>query len=151
MSDVLTQYHQYADGILTQLKPENRTKLAREIAKKIREHNRKRIVAQVDPDGASFIPRKKQRLRAKKGHIRRKMFSKIRTTKYLKINANANSASVSFIDAVSRIAKAHHFGLRDRVNDHVDTIYPKRQLLGINNADLMMVEQLTLSHLARNL
>lgn len=153
MPDVLTQYHNYADGILSQLNPQNRTKLAREIAKKLRESNRKRIIAQVQPGGTSFTPRKHQKLRSKQGKIRRKMFSKIRTVKYLKIKASPNSATVNFINSTARIAKVHQYGLRDRVNRKTDyrIVYPKRPLLGISPSDLIMVEQITLSHLVHNL
>jgi len=153
MSDTLTQYHQYADGILSQLSAPNRTKLAREMAKKLRETNRKRITAQKQPDGTAFTPRKQQKLKSKKGQIRRKMFSKIRTIKYLKINANAHSATVSFLGNVQKIAKVHQHGLRDRVNRKTEyrIVYPKRELLGINHADLMMIEQITLSHLTHHL
>lgn len=153
MSDVLTQYHQYADGILSQLNTSNRTKLAREMAKKLRESNRKRITAQIQPDGKSFTPRKQQKLRSKKGKIKRKMFSKIRTVKYLKIKANGNSATVNFLNNIAIIARIHQYGLRDKVdrNKSFQTIYPQRQLLGINHTDLMMIEQITLTHLAHHL
>ncbi|GAA5113375.1 phage virion morphogenesis protein [Orbus sasakiae] len=152
MSDVLRQYHQYTDGILSQLNSQSRTKLAREMAKKLRESNRKRMIAQVQPDGTPFTPRKQQKLRGKQGKIKRKMFSKIRTIKYLKISANANSATVSFLGNVQEIAKVHQYGLRDRVNRKAEyrIIYPKRELLGINHADLMMIEQITLAHLAHH-
>lgn len=153
MSDVLTQYHQYADGILSQLSAQNRTKLAREMAKKLRESNRKRITSQIQPDGTAFTPRKPKNLRGKQGKIRRKMFSKIRTIKYLKISANANSATVSFLGNVQKIAKVHQHGLRDRVNRKTEyrIVYPKRELLGISHTDLMMIEHITLSHLVNHL
>jgi phage virion morphogenesis protein len=153
MSDVLTQYHQYTDGILSQLSSQSRTQLAREMAKKLRENNRKRIIAQVQPDGTPFTPRKQQTLRGKQGQIKRKMFSKIRTTKYLKISANANSATVNFLNNIAIIAKVHQYGLRDKVDrkKSLQVVYPKRQLLGINHADLMMMEQITLIHLTNHL
>lgn len=153
MSDGLTQYHQYADGILNQLSTKNRSKLAKEIAKKLRESNRKRMVAQIQSNGTPFTPRKQLNLRSKKGQVRRKMFSKMRTIKYLKINANANSATVNFLNHTARIAKVHQYGLRDRVNKDKTlwVVYPKRQLLGINQADLLMIEQITLAHLSHHL
>lgn len=153
MSDALTQYHQYTDGILSQLSSQNRTQLARAIAKKLRENNRKRIIAQIQPDGIPFTPRKQQKLRSKKGQIKRKMFSKIKTTKYLKIKANANNATVNFLNNIAIIARVHQYGLRDKVDrkKSLQVVYPKRKLLGINHADLMMIEQITLAHLAHHL
>lgn len=44
------------------------------------------------------------------------MFAKLRTTKYLKTAASADSASVQFEGKVQRIARVHHYGLRDRVS-----------------------------------
>ena len=49
MADELNKLHDYANGILTQLSNNNRAILAREIAKRLRENNRKRIIAQHQP------------------------------------------------------------------------------------------------------
>ena len=153
MADELIKFHEYANGILTQLNSSNRTKLAREIAKKLRENQRKRIIAQKQPDGKSFTARKTQPMRKKQGKIRHKMFTKLRTTKYMRITANANSATVNFINSVSRIAHIHHYGLRARVNKNDDwTVkYPVRKLLGINQQDYNLIEQITITHLANGL
>lgn len=153
MADELNKLHDYAHGILTQLNNNNRANLAREIAKKLRESQRKRIIAQQQPDGTSFEPRKHQKFRKKTGKIRRKMFTKLRTTKFLRTSANSNSAIVKFISSVSRIARVHHFGLRARVNknDSWTINYPSRKLLGINQKDCNMIEQITIAHLARKL
>lgn len=153
MADELNKLHDYANGILTQLNNVNRAKLAREIATKLRESQRKRIIAQQQPDGTNFEPRKPQKFRKKAGKIKRKMFTKLRTTKFLRTSANSNSATVKFINSVSRIARIHHYGLRDRVNKNNSwTVnYPSRRLLGINQKDCKMIEQITITHLARKL
>jgi phage virion morphogenesis protein len=153
MADELNKLHEYANGILTQLNNSNRTKLAREIAKKLRESNRKRITAQKQPNGTSFEPRRPQAFRKKTGKIRHKMFTKLRTTKYLRISANSNCATVKFINSVSRITHIHHYGLRARVNKKDDwTIkYPSRKLLGFNQHDYNIIEQITIAHLASKL
>lgn len=153
MADELNKLHEYANGILTQLNNSNRTKLAREIAKKLRESNRKRITVQRQPDGTSFEPRRPQAFRKKTGKIRRKMFTKLRTTKYLRISANSNCATVKFINSVSRIAHIHHYGLRARVNKKDDWCikYPSRKLLGFNQHDYNTIEQITIAHLASKL
>ena len=153
MADELNKLHDYANGILTQLSNNNRAILAREIAKRLRENNRKRIIAQHQPDGTSFEPRKQQKFRKKNGKIRRKMFTKLRTTKFLRTAANSNRATVQFISSVSRIARIHHYGLRGKVNknDSWTIKYPSRQLLGINQHDYKMIEQITVAHLATKL
>lgn len=62
------------------------------------------------------------------------MFAKLRTTKYLKTAASADSASVHFEGKVQRIARVHHYGLRDRVSRKGPEVrYAERRLLGINN------------------
>lgn len=62
------------------------------------------------------------------------MFAKLRTTKYLKTAASADSASVQFEGKVQRIARVHHYGLRDRVSRKGPEVrYAERRLLGINN------------------
>lgn len=150
MADDLTKVHDYANGILSQLSPSNRAKLAREIVRRLRESQRKRIIAQKQPDGSRFEPRK--HLRNKTGQIRRKMFTKLRTIKHMKTKANSDSASVYFINTSARLARIHHYGLRDRINKYgTQAKYPARQLLGINNHDLKIMEHLTINHLAHNL
>lgn len=69
MADELNKLHDYANGILTQLSNNNRAILAREIAKRLRENNRKRIIAQHQPDGTSFEPRKQQKFRKKEAKL----------------------------------------------------------------------------------
>ncbi|WP_080207495.1 phage virion morphogenesis protein, partial [Salmonella enterica] len=72
--------------------------------------------------------------RSKKGRIKRQMFAKLRTTKYLKTAASADSASVQFDGKVQRIARVHHYGLRDRVSRKGPEVrYAERHLLGIND------------------
>ena len=145
-SDGLTKVHDYVDGILSQLSSSARKQLARDIALKLRSSNRKRITAQIQPDGSKFQPRKKA------GRIKRKMFGKLRTSKYLKIKSNPNSAIVQFTDKVSKLAKVHHYGLRDRVDrdKNIKAVYPKRELLGITASDWIMVEDLVLHHLVKS-
>ncbi|WP_048977893.1 phage virion morphogenesis protein, partial [Enterobacter asburiae] len=79
--------------------------------------------------------------RSKKGRIKRQMFAKLRTTKYLKTAATADSASVQFEGKVQRIARVHHYGLRERVSRRGPEVrYAERRLLGINNGVEAMVK-----------
>lgn len=84
--------------------------------------------------------------RTKQGRIRRQMFAKLRTTKYLKAVANQDAASVEFESRVQRIARVHHYGLRERVSRKGPEVkYAERRLLGINDE----VEDITLDSLFR--
>ncbi|HDI5643043.1 TPA: phage virion morphogenesis protein, partial [Salmonella enterica] len=85
---------------------------------------------------------------SKKGRIKRQMFAKLRTTKYLRTAASADSASVQFEGKVQRIARVHHYGLRDRVSPKGGVIkYPSRKLLGLNEHTENEVRDLLLKYL----
>ncbi len=136
-------------GLLTQLEPSARRELARAIAKELQPRQRKRIADQLNPDGTPFAKRKPQ-LRQKAGRIRRTMFSKLRTARYLKSAATANSAVVGFVGEVERIARVHQLGLRDRVQKGgKDAQYAARELLGFTDDDVSAVHDLVIAHLAR--
>uniref|UniRef100_UPI001AE7ACFC phage virion morphogenesis protein n=1 Tax=Pantoea endophytica TaxID=92488 RepID=UPI001AE7ACFC len=96
---------------------------------------------QRSPDGTAWEPRRVT-ARTKPGRIRRKMFAKLKTAKYLKAQANANMAEITFIPAVQRLARVHHYGLRDRINNRgTEVNYAERRLLGINSETEKMVEE----------
>ncbi|BEA58032.1 virion morphogenesis protein [Escherichia coli] len=104
--------------------------MMRQLAQELRRTQQQNIRMQRNPDGSSYEPRRVT-ARSKKGRIKRQMFAKLRTTKYLKTAASADSASVQFEDKVQRIARVHHYGLRDRVRYKGPEIrYTERRLLG---------------------
>ncbi len=143
-------------ALLQNLQPAKRRALAREMARRLRESQAKRIAAQLNPDGSAFEPRKTQ-ARGKRGAIRRKMFAKIRTAKWMKTESTPDSAIVTFSASVQQMAKVHQFGLRDRVNRRrknggsgPEVTYPVRQLLGFTQGEVDMVGSLMLDHLAKS-
>lgn len=142
----------YCAGLLSNLQPSSRIQLARQIANTLRRSNAQTIADQKNPDGTPFEPRKSQKLSAKKGRIRRKMFTKMRTNRLLKTHATSDSAVVQFASQVQRIAEVHHHGLRDKVNrrrSNLEVKYPERKLLGITQHGIDQVETLVINHLAR--
>ncbi|ELW9465852.1 phage virion morphogenesis protein [Enterobacter hormaechei subsp. xiangfangensis] len=137
-------------GLLAALSPAGRRKLAGEIAKQLRTAQQQRIKQQIAPDGSPYQARKRQPLRAKKGRIKRAMFQKLRTNRYMKASGRENGAVVEFTGKVQRIARVHQYGLKDRPNAHAqDVQYAERQLLGFSQADKQLVETLTIKHLSR--
>lgn len=148
----LDSLESFAANLIATLEPGARRELARRIAVTLRTRNQKRIAAQVNPDGTAFEPRKPQ-LRHKKGAIKRQMFSRLRLAKYMKASGTPNEAIVSFSETVARIAKVHHFGLRDNVNRKtgLETDYPARQLVGIPPDDEALIAELCAAHLADRL
>lgn len=149
MSDFKPFDNQLA-ALLAALSPAGRRKLAGEIAKQLRTAQQQRIKQQKAPDGSPYQARKRQPLRAKQGRIKRAMFQKLRTNRYMKASGRENGAVVEFTGKVQRIARVHQFGLKDRPNAHAqDVQYAKRQLLGFSQADKQLVETLTIKHLSR--
>nr|WP_249429441.1 phage virion morphogenesis protein [Enterobacter bugandensis] len=120
-------------ALLANLEPAARNRMMRQLAQELRRSQQQNIRLQRNPDGTAFEPRRVT-ARSKKGRIKRQMFAKLRTTKYLKTAATADSASVQFDGKVQRIARVHHYGLRDRVRRNgPEARYPARRLLGVND------------------
>jgi phage virion morphogenesis protein len=134
-------------GLIAKLDAGSRRKLARQIARQLLASQQARIRAQQNPDGSAYAPRKPQ-FRQEKGALRRQMFSKLRTERWLKAEATADAAVVGFIGQVRRLAVVHQYGLRDRVSARGPEVqYPERSLLGYSVADIAVLLDLTLIHL----
>lgn len=128
-------------GLIAALSPQSRKAMASTIAKRLRKHQQQRIKQQVTPEGQPFTPRRPQLLRAKKGRIKREMFAKLRTAKYMKAKGTADDAVVEFTGQVQRMAKVHQYGLRDRPSARAKEVqYPVRPLLGMDAEDMKIVE-----------
>ncbi|OAK91073.1 virion morphogenesis protein [Ralstonia pseudosolanacearum] len=133
--------------MLTKLDAPARRTLARAVAAELRRRQAARIAEQRNPDGSPYVPRKPQ-LRHRVGRIRRAMFMRLRLARYMKAEADANAAVVTFVGKAQRIATVHHFGLRDRVNRNgLQAQYPVRELLGLDAADIGRVTDLILLRL----
>ncbi|EPY4171205.1 TPA: phage virion morphogenesis protein [Klebsiella pneumoniae] len=131
----------WLDALLAELEPAARKRMMRDLAQQLRRSQQKNIRMQRNPDGTAYEPRRVT-ARTKQGRIRRQMFAKLRTTKYLKTAASADSASVEFSGQVQRIARVHHYGLRDRVSRRgVEVRYSERKLLGLNKNVRASVEE----------
>lgn len=148
MSDDLQQLESWLTPLINKLSPKERRVLAREVARDLRIANRERIKAQTNPDGTPFEPRSE--IRGRSGRIRRKaMFTKLRTAKYLRIKTTADTAEVGFLGRINRIARVHHFGLRDRVEKGgPQHQYARRELVGITPADRERTADSVLNHLS---
>lgn len=131
--DELQQVDAWLTALLASLAPAERKRMLRELAQQLRRAQQQNIRLQRNPDGSGYEPRRVT-ARTKQGRIKRQMFSKLRTARYLKATASADSASVQFEGRVQRIARIHHYGLRDRVGRKGPEIrYTERRLLGVND------------------
>ncbi|HCM9292978.1 phage virion morphogenesis protein [Enterobacter hormaechei] len=141
MSDFKPFDNQLA-GLLAALSPAGRRKLAGEIAKQLRTAQQQRIKQQKAPDGSPYQARKRQPLKAKQGRIKRAMFQKLRTNRYIKASGRENVAVVEFTGKVQRIARIHQYGLKDRPNPHAKEVqYPERPLLGLDREAIQLIEE----------
>ncbi|MEP8982817.1 phage virion morphogenesis protein [Enterobacter cloacae] len=137
-------------GLIAALSPAGRRKLAGEIAKQLRTAQQQRIKQQKAPDGSPYKTRKRQPLRAKTGRIKRAMFLKLRTNRYMKASGRDNSAVVEFTRRVQRIARVHQFGLKDKPNPQSKEIrYSERQLLGFNKPSKDLISGVIIDYLSK--
>lgn len=69
------------------------------------------------------------------------MFQKLRSYRFLKMQADANSAGVGFDGVAARIARVHQYGQRDQVGPGAFAKYAARELLGFTAADERMITE----------
>lgn len=147
--DDLQRVDDWLAALLANLEPAARNRMMRQLAQDLRRSQQQNIRLQRNPDGTAFEPRRVT-ARSKKGRIKRQMFAKLRTTKYLKTTATADSASVQFDGKVQRIARVHHYGLRDRVSNSGPIVrYSQRKLLGINRLTVLKLKELLINFLEK--
>jgi len=136
-------------GLIASLSPAGRRRLAVDMAKKLRQSQQRRIKSQHNPDGTAFAQRKRQPARAKSGRVRREMFAKLRTGRFMKARGSDDGAVVEFTGKVQRIAQVHQYGLKDKpARNGAAVEYPVRELLGFTEDDRSVVETIITDHLA---
>lgn len=118
----------------------------------IRTFRKDRIARHLPPAGAADPGAMPDSIFGKGGGQKsraRKMFAQLRTAKHLKAGASPTEAWVAFTSRADRVARVHHYGLRDRVvPDGPETDYPQRELLGFSQADEEHLLSRFLEHVA---
>ncbi|WP_455863787.1 phage virion morphogenesis protein [Pantoea agglomerans] len=143
----LEAFDERLGALIGNLSPAARKEMARSIAKRLRAGQQQNIRRQQEPDGTPFKPRKAP-ARKKKGRVKREMFAKLRTAKYMKTQASPNESVIEFAGNVQRMARVHHYGLRDWPSlKGKEVKYESRPLLGISEQDLKMIEEIMISSL----
>lgn len=151
MANNLEVLETWAAMLLERLEPGERVKLARSIGQELRRSQQKRVMAQENPDGSKFAPRKHRNLRGKQGRIQRKltMFKKLRTASYLKVHGDRNGVTVGFTGRIAQIARVHQYGLKDRAEPGArDVRYEKREVLGFTEEAVELIRDRLLGHLS---
>ncbi|MBJ9373706.1 phage virion morphogenesis protein [Acinetobacter sp. TGL-Y2] len=142
---------EHLNALLASLSDAEKRKFAMSIARKIRASQTQRITRQQNPDGSSYIPRKN--LRGKKGKLKQKMFMKLKTAKFMKIEKIPAGVTIGFDQRVSRLARTHQEGLIDILKYNGRTFkvrYAQRILLGFTDKEIEMFEQETFNFLDKN-
>ncbi|PLC36440.1 phage virion morphogenesis protein [Klebsiella aerogenes] len=146
----LTALQERLAGLIASLSPAARRQMAADIAKKLRASQQQRIKRQQAPDGTPYAARKRQPVRSKKGRIKREMFTKLRTNRFMKAKGSDSAAVVEFTGKVQRMARVHHYGLKDRPNPHSrDVQYEARQLLGFSANMVLEAEGIIIDFISR--
>lgn len=150
MSDFI-QLEDWMLGLLEKFTPAQRRKLTQQWARTLRQSQQKRIQQQRNPDGSPYEARKPQK-RDKKGRVKRKMFRKIRTARYLKTKAQPDMAEVRFNNGrTERIATTHQLGLREKFGKRGFIVkYPQRRLLGMTEIDIERVGDELINYLSEH-
>ncbi len=139
---------EHLNALLSSLSDAEKRKFAMTIARKIRASQSQRITRQQNPDGSNYVPRKN--LRGRKGKLRQKMFIKLKTAKFIKIEKIPDGVTIGFDQRVSRLARIHQDGLIDTLKYNGRTFkvrYAQRILLGFTDAETEMFEHEALNFL----
>lgn len=129
-------------GLIASLSPAARRRMTAEIAKQLRASQQQRIKRQQAPDGTPYAARKRQPVKGKKGRVKREMFTKLRTNRYMKAKGTNEAAVVAFTGHVQRMARVHQEGLKDKPNRYSEGVqYETRPLLGFARRDIDFVEK----------
>lgn len=148
----LTHFEERLSGLIVKLSPASRRQLAVKIAKELRTSQQQRIKRQQAPDGTPYAARKTQPFRGKKGRIKRAMFTKLRTNRYMKAKGTQDAATVGVVRQVQRIAWVHQEGGYDKPNRSSRKVkYDARPLLGFSPTDRHIVEKVVTTFLSERL
>ncbi|MBG1822721.1 phage virion morphogenesis protein [Klebsiella pneumoniae] len=136
-------------GLIAALSPAARRRMAADIAKTLRARQQRRIKTQKAPDGTPYAARKRQPVKAKKGRVKREMFAKLRTSRFMKATAGNDAAVVEFTGKVQRMANVHQYGLKDKPGRNSTLVqYDARPLIGFNDEDRQTVEEIIIAKLS---
>lgn len=136
-------------GLIAALSPSARRRMAADIAKTLRARQQRRIKTQKAPDGTPYAARKLQPVKAKKGRVKREMFAKLRTSRFMKATAGNDAAVVEFTGKVQRMANVHQYGLKDKPGRNSSPVqYDARPLIGFNDEDRQTVEEIIIAKLS---
>lgn len=76
------------------------------------------------------------------------MFPRLKMVSPMHLKTDQDQISISFLEKVSRIARVHQLGLKDRVfKNGPEAQYPARKLLGFSQTDEQLIRDSILKYL----
>lgn len=136
-------------GLIAALSPTARRRMAADIAKTLRSRQQRRIKTQKAPDGTPYAARKRQLVKAKEGRVKREMFAKLRTSRFMKATAGNDAAVVEFTGKVQRMANVHQYGLKDKPGRNSKLVqYDSRPLIGFESDDVLVIQEMIIKSLS---
>ena len=137
-------------ALIANLSASKRQALSRNLGRALLVSQRRRITAQQNPDGSRYEPRKPQKIRRKKGRIRRRaMFVKLKTARFLKVRSSSNEVTVGFGGRASTIAEVHQYGKAVTMGKRRKRVtLPQRELVGFSDEDRALIEELVIEQLS---
>lgn len=139
----LKQFEERLAGLIGNLTPVQRRKIAIEVAKRLRTSQQQHIKQQIAPDGTPYASRKPQPASGKRSRVKRQMFAKLRTNRFMKAQGSSDAAVVEFVGRVQRMVRIHHEGLSDKPNRFSREVkYDTRPLLGFSVGDKSIIEDI---------
>lgn len=138
----LKQFEERLAGLIGNLTPVQRRKIAIEVAKCLRTSQQQHIKQQKTP----YASRKPQPASGKRGRVKRQMFAKLRTNRFMKAQSSSDAAVVEFVGRVQRMTRIHQEGLSDKANRFSREVkYDARPLLGFSESDKNIVEEVVIA------
>lgn len=126
-------------AILQKISPASRRQFARDVAISLRAYRSDEILANRDASGNAMALRKPQKTHQRQKNKSGKMFKKLGRRSSMRVRANANLASISFLPKNQRIAENHHYGKNVQVNKYSRVRYPERTLMGIGKKEEQII------------
>lgn len=156
MADDLNAIEGWLSPLLARLGGAERRALMTDIGRDLRRSQQARIARQENPDGTAYAPRKPRMvrgkgLRDKAGRVKRQaMFRKLRTAKFLKVEASAEGLALGYSSRAAYLARVHQEGLPERVaRGGPEYTYPVRKLLGFTDPERQQIIDKVLAHLVK--
>lgn len=150
--DNIERLAKWLDPLIAGLSEAQLLRLSRTLGQRLRQNTSRRIAQQRNPDGTPFEARKKPGIKAKasqrRGRVKRAMFNKARTLRFLKLRITSKDIGMGFMGRTARIMRVHQEGLTDKLGPQGPNYdFPARELLGWSKEDEALIKETVINYL----